>query len=230
MSIELLESAAATLGPLGDQVVFVGGATIVLWVTDPAAPPPRPTLDVDVVVEVTTRLDYHRFGEQLRARGFSHDVASPVICRWRHSETGLVLDAMPAEPSILGVANRWQAAALPHATSRSLPSGAIVRAAPPAYLVAMKLEAFADRGSGDLLASHDIEDVIALLDGRAELVAEMAAADVELRRFVAEQMKTLRSAPRLLDALHGWLPADPEGQTRAKDVLLPRVDAIVAGA
>lgn len=56
MSIELLERAALVLGPLAEEVVFVGGATVVLWITDPGAPPPRPTLDVDVVVEVTTRL------------------------------------------------------------------------------------------------------------------------------------------------------------------------------
>ena len=67
MSIELLERAAKALGPLLDEVVFVGGATIVLWITDPAAPPPRPTLDVDLVVNVTTRLGYERFSERMRA-------------------------------------------------------------------------------------------------------------------------------------------------------------------
>jgi len=48
MSIDLLERGAAALGELVDEVVFVGGATIALWITDPAAPPPRPTKDVDV--------------------------------------------------------------------------------------------------------------------------------------------------------------------------------------
>jgi hypothetical protein len=71
MSVELLERAATALGPLVDEVVFVGGATIVLWITDPAAPPPRPTVDVDVVVEVTSRLGYERFGERMRGRGLT---------------------------------------------------------------------------------------------------------------------------------------------------------------
>ena len=51
MSVDLLELAAAALGELRDEVVFVGGATVGLWITDPAAPPPRPTVDVDVIVE-----------------------------------------------------------------------------------------------------------------------------------------------------------------------------------
>ena len=61
MSIELLELAADGLGPLLDEVVFVGGATVTLWITDPGAPPARPTKDVDVVVEVATRSAFHDF-------------------------------------------------------------------------------------------------------------------------------------------------------------------------
>lgn len=49
MSIELLERGAGALGALLDRVVFVGGATVTLWITDLGAPAPRPTKDVDVV-------------------------------------------------------------------------------------------------------------------------------------------------------------------------------------
>jgi hypothetical protein len=39
MSIPLLESAAGALGPLlCEEVAFIGGACIALWLTDPAAP------------------------------------------------------------------------------------------------------------------------------------------------------------------------------------------------
>jgi hypothetical protein len=153
-----------------------------------------------------------------------------VICRWRHAATNLALDAMPADPSILGFENRWQSAALPHAPRRTLPSGATIRAATPPYLVATKLEAFSGRGAGDLLASHDFEDVIALLDGRDELIAEIQAAPAELRAFVAHQLGGMRDSPRLLDALYGWLPSDAESQSRATHVLLPRIDTLIAGA
>jgi D-ribose pyranose/furanose isomerase RbsD len=61
LSVELLELAAQRLEPLLDEVVFLGGATLTLWITDPGAPSPRPTKDVDVVVEVTTRSGFHVF-------------------------------------------------------------------------------------------------------------------------------------------------------------------------
>ena len=75
MNIGLLELAASALGDLLDEVVFVGGATIELWITDAAAPPVRPTTDVDVVLGVATRSAFYEFEarSELRTRGFSED-------------------------------------------------------------------------------------------------------------------------------------------------------------
>ena len=47
MSVELLEMAAAVLGPLTEHVVFFGGATVGIWFTDPTARQPRITYDVE---------------------------------------------------------------------------------------------------------------------------------------------------------------------------------------
>ncbi len=153
MSIELLELAAVTLEDLLGEVVFLGGATVTLWITDPGAPPVRPTKDVDVVVDVTTRSGLHDFEASLRERRFAEDQQAGVICRWLHSDSGLILDAMPADASILGFANRWQGAALPHAVARTLPSGAVIRALSPPHLLATKLEAFKGRGCGNFWAA-----------------------------------------------------------------------------
>ncbi|MGH2888405.1 MAG: hypothetical protein ACRDNJ_02145 [Solirubrobacteraceae bacterium] len=156
MNIELLELVESALGKLADQVILVGGATIGFWITHPAAPPVRPTDDVDVVVEVTTRSGFYDFGAKLGEAGFRQDQESGVICRWRHRETGLILDAMPSKADILGFENKWQTATIPHAVTRELPSGATIKAAPPVYMLAMKLEAFNGRGKGDFLASRDV--------------------------------------------------------------------------
>src|ERR1700690_71987 len=102
MSVELLQRAARVLEPVLGEVVFLGGASIVLWITDPAAPAPRPTKDVDVVAEVTSRAALPAFGERLRSLGFKEDQESGIICRWRHRDDDLILDAMPADATILG--------------------------------------------------------------------------------------------------------------------------------
>lgn len=66
MSALQLEITAELLGPILDEVVFVGGATVHLWLTDPGAPPARATEDVDVICEVASRAEYYRLGEKLR--------------------------------------------------------------------------------------------------------------------------------------------------------------------
>jgi hypothetical protein len=182
MSVELLELAAAALDDLLDEVVFVGGATAGLWITDPAAPAPRPTKDVDVIVEVTSRGRFYEFEDRLREHGFREDAESGVSCRWRHDE--LILDAMPTDASILGFSNRWQAKAVPHAVDRVLPSGAQIAAVSAPFLVATKLEAFAGRGRDDYMGSRDFADIVSLLDGRAELVGEVQAGPAELREHL----------------------------------------------
>jgi hypothetical protein len=230
VSVALLELAAEHLGELLDEVTFVGGATVPLWITDPAAPPFRPTKDVDVIVEVTTSTEFHGFEERLRRRHFDEDQADGVICRKRHRESGLILDVMPSEPRILGFANRWQREALPHAAVVRLPSGAEIKAVSPPYLVATKLEAFRSRGKGDFLASRDFADVITLVDGREELVAEVVAAPTELRGYLTA---TLASAAREAGFQYGVLGAlrpDAASQARAEAVVLPRLRAIVSSA
>lgn len=67
MSVELIDLAAQALGPLVEEVVFVGGASIELWISDRAAPPTRATDDVDVISAASTRVGYYRLTERLRA-------------------------------------------------------------------------------------------------------------------------------------------------------------------
>jgi hypothetical protein len=230
MNIELLESAAAALGDLCDEVVFVGGATVELWITDEAAPEVRPTIDVDVVVEVATRQGYSDFETRLGQRGFRHDQESGVICRFRHAPTGLILDAMPLDPAVLGFANRWQERAAEHAVERELPSGMGIRVIPPPYLLATKLDAFRGRGNGDFLASRDFGDVVALVDGRQELAAEVAASHAELRHFISKEFKDMVRDPLFESGLAGAMPPDAGSQARVDLVLLPRIDELISAA
>ncbi len=65
-NLPLLEEAAKMLGPLLEDVVFVGGAILGLFLTDQAAAPIRSTKDVDVIAAITTYAEYIAFSERLR--------------------------------------------------------------------------------------------------------------------------------------------------------------------
>jgi hypothetical protein len=223
-----LETAAALLGPLLDEVVFVGGATVHLWISEPGAPPTRATEDVDVVCEVASRVKYHRLGERLRERGLQEAMGEPVICRWRSADPQLVLDVMPTDPDILGFSNPWYEEAISSAVTVALDSGVEIRAAAPAALVATKLCAWKGRGGGDLLPSLDIHDVLTLIDGRPELIEEVASAAPDLRTYIRDELSELRTdgyfdyAVQSATASYG-----PAGVGRAR-LIRSRIDELLA--
>lgn len=226
-NIEMLEIAAGHLEPLLEEVVFLGGATIELWVSDPQAPPLRATADVDVIVEISTRRDYYRFEKRIRSLGFDNDVETRVICRFRHSETELILDVMPTKASILGFENRWQAESFAHAVEVELPIGKAIQAIPPPFLLATKLEAFEGRGKLDFYESRDFEDIVRLIDGRGELPAEVATAPGDLRDYISQQFERLSGRAQFDNGLEGALPAGREVRERVDDVIWPRVRELV---
>lgn len=226
-NVQMLEMVVGHLEPLLDEVVFVGGATIELWITDPLAPPLRATADVDVVVEISTRRDYYRFEKRVRGLGFNNDTDTRVICRFRHPEDDLILDVMPTKASILGFENRWMAQAFGHAVNVQLPGGQTIRAIPPPFLLATKLEAFGGRGKLDFYESRDFEDIVRLIDGRGELPAEIAAAPKDVRDYISRRLEEL-SAHDLFDSgLEGALPAGPEVRNRVDEVIWPRLNELI---
>lgn len=225
-NVELLEYVAEALGELADRFVFLGGSTTTLLLTDPAAPPARASIDVDAIVRADNLADYHRLGKALREKGFAEDTSDGApVCRWRTEK--VVFDVMPTDETILGFGNRWYEQAIETAGSYELPSGRSIRLASAPYFLATKLEAFHGRGHGDYLASEDVEDIISVLDGRPELVDEIGAADVSMRRYLAEEVSHLLSIDDFRQALPGHLEATGVPPGRSATVL-ERMGAIAA--
>lgn len=217
--IDRVVETARLMGDLADEVVFLGGAVAELLVSDPATPPMRPTLDIDVIVEVATLGEYYAFQDRLRTRGFCEALGETVICRFRRGP--IVLDVMPTEPSILGFSNRWYRDAAGNAETMLIDS-VMIRCVNPVYFLATKLEAFHGRGGGDFMLSHDMEDIVSVIDGRDEIVVEVGAAEAGVRRYIAEQFGELLNNPDFLDALPGYLPGDA-GSQRRLPLLLDRL-------
>jgi predicted nucleotidyltransferase len=222
---ELLARMAEALGALRERLVFVGGCATSLLVTDPAAAPVRATQDVDAVVAVTSLQEYRRLGAALEARGFKQTLAE-ADPPYRWSLGGMKLDVLPVEAAVLGFSNRWYSTALRTAVAIDLPGGLRIRVITPACFLATKLEAFEDRGRGDYLESHDLEDVLSVVDGRREIVTEIAEADAEMRRYIAGVFERLLADEGFVNALPG-LVIDSSPPARVP-VLLERLNSIVA--
>ncbi|MES9879185.1 MAG: hypothetical protein ABW162_18340 [Candidatus Sedimenticola sp. PURPLELP] len=225
-NIEILELAVSRLGELTNELVFLGGCATGLLITDLAASPIRVTRDVDVIAEVSTLSDYHILAEHLRKRGFKEDVSDDApICRW--VAESLILDVMPTNPSILGFGNQWYIPAMNNALTIMLPSGMAIQSVSSPYFLATKLEAFDGRGQGDYLLSHDIEDFVAVIDGRAEMVAELLDAPGDVKAYLAERIADLLRDSSFMDSLPGHLPPDQAGQARLP-LVVSRLEAVAA--
>jgi hypothetical protein len=171
------------------------------------------TFDVDVIAEITCAADYLIFSDRLRALGFEEDTREGApVCRWRQSE--LILDVIPTDAITLGFSNRWYPGAMQTAIKVTLPSGRSLRTITAPHFLGTKIEAFRGRGREDYFASHDLEDIITVVDGRVGLHQEVNAAPSDLRRFIAEAVSKLLSDPRFLDALPGYLLPDDANQGR----------------
>ena len=217
-NLQLLTDAAKLLEPILGELVFVGGCATALLISDTAAADVRPTFDVDAIAEITSYAGYTEFSEKLRKLGFQEDKREGApLCRWRQHTT--TLDVMPLDAKILGFSNSWYRPAMDHAEERELEPGLKIRLVAAVYFCASKIEAFAGRGKNDFSASRDLEDLIAVVDGRAELGEEIKAAANDVRSYLAKEIKKLLSIREFNDALPGYVPPDAASQERIGTII-----------
>ncbi|MGB2626076.1 MAG: hypothetical protein WAK20_04770 [Candidatus Acidiferrum sp.] len=224
-NIELLKQVARRLGPLLGEVVFVGGCTTGLFITDNAAGEVRPTFDVDVIAEIASYAEYAAFAERLRALGFREDTSEGAPpCRWLIDE--MTVDVMPIEGKVLGFTNRWYREAMNSAQEIELESGLRIRTVTAPYFIATKLEAFRGRGRGDFATSHDMEDLLTVINGREAITGEIDVAR-EVGTYVAGALHGLIKNEAFLESLPGHLLPDPVSQARVP-LLVDRIRRIAS--
>jgi hypothetical protein len=169
-------------------------------------------------VQVVSHGEYYQLSEKLRASGFKEDTGDGApICRWVTDK--VILDVMPTDTKILGFGNKWYAPAAANADLIQLSSGKQIRMVSAPYFLITKLEAFDGRGGGDYLMSHDIEDIVAVLDGRPEILDEVRRADPVLVQELSERFRSLLQEDRFIDAVAGHMPAGVTSPPRVSIIL-----------
>jgi hypothetical protein len=206
-NLDLIKFAKKTLGELSEEVVFVGGITACLYVDEKTAEPPRPTEDVDCVLEINHLNGYSDFEAKLRAKGFRNDTRPRApICRYLYGEL-LVLDVMPADPEILGFSNKWYQLGIEHKVRFYLADGEIY-IFPLDLFIASKFEAYLGRGKSDPRMSSDLEDIVSVVDGCPQLVS--TTADLNLKEYLKSMSTEMLQDDRLVEAISGFLNNDQD--------------------
>jgi predicted nucleotidyltransferase len=219
-----IKAVARLLQGINKEVVFVGGATVALYADDKAAEA-RPTDDVDVVIELTSRYDHNLLEEELRKAGFENDQESGVISRFKVQ--GIVVDIMPTDTSVLGFANKWYPEGFKNSESYQLDDVEINIFALP-YFIASKMEAYKDRGGDDLRFSTDFEDIVYVLENRKSAPEELLAALSSVRSYLKEEFKTLLAHPDLDEGFISHLEprTAPQQAEKIKDIFQQVIDSV----
>ena len=214
--LSMLETVAEALGEdLCCKMVFVGGCSTAVLITDEITLQEiRATDDVDLIVGLKGMVEWLKLQENLSEKGFTVSGEDEVVCRMRLGN--LKIDFMPDDPDILGFSNRWYKDGIYTAVRYRLPSGRAIRHLTPALFLATKLEAYGERGNSDPLGSHDLEDIINVIDGRPELLEEVSRAPVDVRAYLSEKFRALLGHPDYENFLHGNVRG-PDGRVAIVD-------------
>lgn len=226
---QMVRKVAEALGPeLREQIAFVGGCTTAFLLTDEfVLEHVRHTKDVDLIVHVMGYPGFHALQQALREKKFKDrssdidDETAPACAMWLGD---LRVDFMPDDPNVLGFSNRWYGDALRTATPYALSDDLSIRLITPPYFLATKLEAYKGRGEGDALSSHDIGDLLTLIDGRESLIDEVMAAPRELRDYLADELNQL-----LQDANFEYAVSSQAGNSEREKILFERIEALAQG-
>lgn len=221
----MLCEVAKALGPeMRQQMTFVGGCTTGLLLTDDfTREQVRSTDDVDLIVHVMGPVGFALLQEALSTRGFrvspQEDDDDFPVCAMKLGD--LRVDFMPDDDS-LGFSNRWYKDAMATSTTYELDEGITINLVSPVYFMATKLEAWKGRGRGDALSSRDIEDILNLVDGRAQLHDEIESADIKVRDYICQEIGQLLGDGNFEYAVS----AQARGDAERECLLFERLEAL----
>ncbi|MEZ4825758.1 MAG: hypothetical protein R3C61_05605 [Bacteroidia bacterium] len=216
----MLETLASGFGESLNKVVFIGGATLSLYITDRSAPECHPSGEVDGIVGVSTMLEFQQFLQTIERKGFKRmKMERQGAEEWMYENIRVRL--MPMNTEKLGYTNRWYEEGVFHARTYRLPGGSPIRIFLPAYFVASKIDAFINRGKNNLRLSEDFQDLVYILDNRQEILNDIHQAFYEVRAYIQQQFVRFLSHPGLEEGIAYALPDsfDEENIYRIKTLI-----------
>lgn len=221
-NIVRIKAVSNALNDLKEKVVFVGGATISLYPDRPVFEV-RPTDDIDVIIEILNYVDRAKLEERLRSIGFSHDIESGVICRYKIQ--GIIVDIMPTNDPSIGFTNIWYPEGFEKAIDYEIDERNVIKILSAPYFIATKLEAHKGRGKNDGRTSQDFEDIVYVLENRESIWEEMNNSDRSVKEYLRSEFLVLLKNPNLFE----WIDSHVErGSPPATYLIIDKIKKFVA--
>ena len=198
----VIKKVAAALEEINQDVIYVGGAVVSLYVNDPAADDVRPTKDLDISLSVATSYELETIREKLITKGFFQSSEDDVICRFRYED--VLIDVMNTSDILWAPANPWFKPGFVQRESRTIESQQIF-ILPFSYFLASKLSAYQNRGKNDPIMSKDFEDIGYLLDNVMDFEVQLESAPKDVKGFLKVELKDILTNKAKQEAIEGNL-------------------------
>lgn len=198
----VIKIIARALGELNEQVIYVGGATVGLYINDPAADDVRPTKDVDISLSIATIAELEKIREELTRRKFIQTAEDDVICRFRYAE--VKVDVMNTKAIGWAPANPWFAPGFALKEKVEVEEQ-IIQILPLPYFLATKFEAYNGRGKNEPRTSHDFEDIVYVLENRTDIAEQIITAPEDVKPFLKSEFESILKDSAKQEAILGNL-------------------------
>jgi predicted nucleotidyltransferase len=219
----IIERVANALGELNEKVIYVGGATVSLYINDPAAEDVRPTKDVDISIKVASFVELEDIREQLTDKGFKQSSDLDVICRFKLED--ILVDVMATKPIAWAPANPWFEKGF-EKLEKTKVNDITIQIMPLTFFLASKFTAYHDRGGNDPRFSHDLEDIIYIIDNRTDwhqiLINEQ---DQEVKEFLINEFSNILTSNKMQEAILGNLFY--ETQDKRFGMIMDKINQVV---
>lgn len=218
---EAFYHAASLLKDLNEQVVYVGGRIVGLLITDIVEDDIRPTFDIDVAFDLDTTdiVAHYSLQKKLESLGFKPE--GNINCRYILDD--FMIDVMYTDGTLQGINSNWYQAGFDNAIEIQIKDKKI-KILNAVYFIATKLEAFTDRAynKNDYWDCKDLEDIINVINGRPELLAELMDSPKNVIQFISSYLRTLIEDPKWSDAIKAIARHE-----RARNVVLSTIEKII---
>lgn len=198
----VLKKIAVALSELNEQVIYVGGAVVSLYINDPAADDVRPTKDVDISLSIATLSELEAIREDLTKKGFIQTAEDNVICRFRYDD--VKVDVMNTKNVGWAPANPWFAPGYLLKQEVEI-EGQRLQILPLSYFLASKITAYNGRGKNEPRTSHDFEDIVYVLDNRTDIVDQILHAPADVKIFLTSELTAIQRDSVKQEAIMGNL-------------------------
>lgn len=216
---KVIQKVAKALGDLNDEVIYVWGATVSLYIDDPGADDVRPTKDVDISLKIVSVAHLEDLRQELSKRGFKQTTDLDVICRFKLDD--IMVDVMSTKPVGWALANPWFEGGFNNLEQIDL-NGLNIQIMPLTYFLASKFTAHISRGGSDPRLSHDFEDITYILDNRTDWHEVVINESGQVKDFLLEQLQTIKESSKLQEAILGNLYY--ETQDARLNMIMDKID------